>query len=82
MSGDDAILERVKAVIAEVIERPADSVTLDTRFEEDLEIASYDQLLLILALEDELGVEIDDDEAIELKTVGHAVDMVRRLQSE
>ena len=59
-----------------------EKVTIDSRFEEDLEIGSYDQILLVMALEDDLGIEVSDDDAADLVTVGNAVEMVRRVRGE
>ena len=82
MTSRDEIFDQVKGVVNEVLSIPADKITLDSRFEEDLEIGSYDQILLVMALEDDLGIEVSDDDAAELVTVGNAVEMVRRVRGE
>ncbi len=46
------------------------------RFEEDLEVDSLGVVELLMALEDEFGVSIPDDEAENIGTVGQAVDIV------
>ena len=48
----------------------------DARFEEDLEVDSLGVVELLMALEDEFGVSIPDEEAENVDTVGQAVDMV------
>jgi len=48
----------------------------DARFEEDLEVDSLGVVELLMALEDEFGVSIPDEEAENIGTVGQAVDMV------
>ncbi|MDH5421044.1 MAG: acyl carrier protein [Acidimicrobiia bacterium] len=48
----------------------------DARFEEDLEVDSLGVVELLMALEDEFGVSIPDDEAENIGTVGQAVDIV------
>jgi acyl carrier protein len=45
-------------------------------FEEDLEVDSLGVVELLMALEDEFGVKIPDDEAESIHTVGEAIDMV------
>ena len=80
-SETDAIFEEVRSVVTEVLTIDPELVTMESRFEEDLDVGSYDQILLVLALEDDLGVEVSDDQAAELTTVGHAVELVRRLRT-
>jgi acyl carrier protein len=48
----------------------------DARFEEDLEVDSLGVVELLMALEDEFGVSIPDEEAENIGTVGQAVDIV------
>ncbi len=48
----------------------------EARFEEDLEVDSLGVVELLMALEDEFGVSIPDDEAENIGTVGQAVDIV------
>ena len=48
----------------------------EARFEEDLEVDSLGAVELLMALEDEFGVSIPDDEAENIGTVGQAVDIV------
>lgn len=48
----------------------------DARFEEDLEVDSLGVVELLMALEDEFGVAIPDEEAENIGTVGQAVDIV------
>lgn len=47
-------------------------------FEEDLEVDSLGVVELLMALEDEFGVKIPDEEAEELVTVGQAIDLVEQ----
>jgi acyl carrier protein len=54
----------------------AEKITMDSRFEEDLEVDSLGVVELLMALEDNFGVQIPDEEAEQLSTVGQAVDLV------
>ncbi len=54
----------------------ADKITMESRFEEDLEVDSLGVVELLMALEDNFGVQIPDEEAEQLSTVGEAVDLV------
>lgn len=53
-----------------------DKITMDAKFEEDLEVDSLGVVELLMALEDTFGVAIPDEEAEEIGTVGEAVDVV------
>lgn len=59
-----------------------DKITMDASFEEDLEVDSLGVVELLMALEDEFGVKIPDEEAEEIGTVREAVDLVQsKLES-
>ena len=53
-----------------------DDVTADAKFEEDLDVDSLGVVELLMALEDNFGVKIPDEEAEQITTVGEAVDLV------
>jgi len=53
-----------------------DKITMDASFEEDLEVDSLGVVELLMALEDNFGVEIPDEEAEGITTVGEAVSVV------
>lgn len=74
----DDLYDRIKEIIIEQLGVDEDKVTLDARFREDLEADSLDLVELIMAMEDEFGGEISDEEAQQLKTVGQAVDYLRK----
>lgn len=72
------IFEKVCALIAEQFGVEADSITMDTAFEDDLNADSVDIVDLSMALEEEFGVdELGEDEASGITTVG---DLVLLLQ--
>ncbi len=53
-----------------------DNITMEAKFEEDLEVDSLGVVELLMALEDNFDVKIPDDEAEKITTVGEAVDVV------
>ncbi len=53
-----------------------DAIELDAKFEEDLDVDSLGVVELLMALEDNFGVKIPDEEAEQITTVGEAVDLV------
>ncbi|MBX3118501.1 MAG: acyl carrier protein [Fimbriimonadaceae bacterium] len=71
MSAD--VLERVKKVTVEELGVKEEEVTGTASFTEDLGADSLDVVELVMALEDEFGIEIPDDEVSNIKTVGDAV---------
>ncbi len=55
-----------------------DAIEGDARFEEDLDVDSLGVVELLMALEDNFGVKIPDEEAEAITTVGEAVDLVEK----
>ena len=53
-----------------------DDITAEAKFEEDLDVDSLGVVELLMALEDNFGVKIPDEEAEQITTVGEAVDLV------
>ncbi len=53
-----------------------DDITQEAKFEEDLDVDSLGVVELLMALEDNFGVKIPDEEAEQITTVGEAVDLV------
>lgn len=53
-----------------------DDITPDAKFEEDLDVDSLGVVELLMALEDNFGVKIPDEEAEQITSVGEAVDLV------
>ena len=73
-----SVEERVKSIIVEQLGVDADEVTSDASFVEDLGADSLDQVELIMAFEEEFGVEISDDEAEKIRRVKDAVDYIEK----
>jgi len=70
------ILEKVKAVVVEKLGVEPEQVTPEARFIEDLNADSLDIVELIMGLEDEFGLEISDEEAETIQTVGDAIKFI------
>ena len=68
--------DRVCSILAEQLAVDRDKVTPEARFSEDLDADSLDLVEAVLALEEEFGVSIPEDEMENVKTVGQAVDLV------
>jgi acyl carrier protein len=67
--------EKIKKIVIEQLDVEDEEVTRETSFE-DLDADSLDIVELIMALEEEFGIEIPDEEAEKLVSVGAAVDYV------
>jgi acyl carrier protein len=72
----EEVFEHVKSILVETLSVDDDKVTLEARFQEDLETDSLDLVELIMTMEDKFAIKITDEEAAEIKTVGDAVDFV------
>jgi acyl carrier protein len=75
------VFDRTKKIIVDLLGVDADQVTMEARFREDLEADSLDLVELIMAVEEEFGGTISDEEAQQLKTVGDAVKYVEEKMS-
>ncbi|MDH7576809.1 MAG: acyl carrier protein [Bacillota bacterium] len=76
---EKTIFEKVKAIIVEQLGVEEDDVTPETTFEE-LNADSLDIVELIMALEEEFDLEIPDEEAEKILTVGAAVEYIKENQ--
>jgi acyl carrier protein len=75
--------ERVRKVICEELQRSEEEVTPEASFMEDLGADSLDVVELIMGLETEFSVEIPDEDAEKIRTVGAAVEYIdRKLQEQ
>ena len=72
-----AVEERVKKIIAEQLGVEEDEVTSEASFVEDLGADSLDTVELVMALEEEFGIEIPDEDAEKILTVGKALDYIK-----
>jgi acyl carrier protein len=75
---DQEILSGLAEIIDEVAGVPADQVTPDKTFVDDLDIDSLSMVEIAVAAQDKFGVEIPDDQLKDLKTVQDVIDYVRR----
>jgi acyl carrier protein len=72
-----AVEERVKKIIAEQLGVEEDDVVPDAKFVEDLGADSLDTVELVMALEEEFEIEIPDEDAEKIQTVGAAIDFIK-----
>lgn len=70
---NQAIFDRVKKVVVDQLEVDPENVTEDSSFTNDLGADSLDTVELVMALEEEFEIEIPDEAAEQIDTVGKAV---------
>ena len=76
---DDGMFERVVACVVEVLQVPPREVVADAAFTDDLGATSLTLVEVVMALEEEFGVEVPEAEVERVRTVGDACDLVRGL---
>jgi len=69
----EAVADRVRAIIAEQLGVKLEEVTDSASFIEDLGADSLDTVELVMALEEEFGIEIPDEDAEKMPSVGDAI---------
>lgn len=77
-----SVFERVKSIVVEQLGVASDEVAPESSFVDDLGADSLDVVELVMALEEEFGVEIPDEDAEKIVTVGEAVKYIEAHMSE
>ena len=70
---DSDIENKIRELIAKQLDLPISRVTDDNKFIEDLDAVSLDTVEIIIMIEDEFNIEINDDNAEQIITVGDAI---------
>ena len=73
----DTTEARVKEIIVEELGVEADKVTSDASFVDDLGADSLDTVELVMAFEEEFGIDIPDEDAEQMRTVGDAISYIK-----
>ena len=69
--------EKLKKIIAEVLNVDEEEITMETTFVDDLGADSLDVFQIIMGLEEEFEIEIPNEEAEKIVTVGDAVEQIK-----
>lgn len=77
----DEIISGVTQSTVETLGGDRDKIALDSHYLDDLGADSLDAIEIIMDLEERFDVEISDDEAERVNTVGEAVDLIERLKA-
>lgn len=75
-----ALFDDVKAVVVEQLDCNPDTISEGSKFIEDLGADSLDVVELVMALEEKFGIEIPDDQAEKILTVGDAISYIENLK--
>ena len=73
---NEAAFEKFKTCAVEVLQVPADKITQEARFSDDLEADSLEVVELVMALEEAFEITVDESELEGVETVGQAFDLV------
>ena len=74
---DTEVFEKFQECAVEVLSVPADKVTVEANFADDLDADSLDLVELVMALEEAFEIAVDEEELENVITVGHALDLVK-----
>lgn len=69
--------EKLKEIIADVLGCNADEITTETTFVDDLGADSLDIFQIIMGIEDAFDIEIENEDAEKISTVGDAVEQIK-----
>ncbi len=76
----DELFEKVRSIIAQQLGADEAEITEDSHFIEDLGADSLDTVELVMALEEEFGIEISDEDAEKIQTVGDVIKYIKSHQ--
>ena len=76
------MFEKLVAIICEYVEVEPENVRPESRFMEDLGFTSFDFMSMLGEVEDEFDVEVEQEEAANIRTVQEAVDYLEKLTAE
>lgn len=69
--------EKLKRIIADVLNIDADTITMETSFTDDLNADSLDVFQIIMGIEEEFDIQIPEDAAAKIVTVSDAVEQIK-----
>lgn len=72
--------EKVKSLLVEQLDANADDITMDSLIIDDLGADSLDVVEMLMAIEEEFGIEVPDEDAQSFKTVGDVVRYIEEKQ--
>ena len=73
------MFEKIRDVISEKMGIDKEKITMESSFVGDLNIDSISMIDLIMELEDEYGIEFDEDQADSIKTIADVIDYINKI---
>lgn len=73
------MLEKITELICNYVEVEPENITLESRFMEDLGFTSFDFVSMLGEVEDEFDIEVDEQEIMNIRTVGEAITYIESL---
>ena len=74
--------EKLKAIIADVLNLDENDIHMDSTFVDDLGADSLDIFQIIMGIEEEFDIEIDNEDAEKIVTVGDAVEQIKNATND
>ncbi len=71
------VFKKLKRIIADQLSVPEDEITLESNFQRDLGADSLDVVELVMKIEEEFDIEVPDQDAEKIQTVGDAVEYIK-----
>ena len=71
--------EKLQEIIADALNLSADKISLSSSFEDDLGADSLDLLNVVMAVEEQFGISISDDQLTDIRTVEDALEAINKL---
>ncbi|WP_018969438.1 acyl carrier protein [Rubritalea marina] len=75
----DSIEQKVKDIVVEQLNVTPDQVKTESKFIDDLGADSLDTVELVMAFEEEFGIEVPDEEAEKLTAVSHVIEYIEKV---
>ena len=79
---EETIADEVKQIISEQLTVDLEEITNDSSFTEDLGADSLDTVSIVMEFEDKFNIEISDEDAEKIATVGEAIEAIKQLLAE
>lgn len=76
------MFEKLRVIIVKYVEVKEEQITPESRFMEDLGFTSFDFMSMLGELEDEFDIEVDEQEAANIRTVGEAAAYLEKLTKD
>ena len=70
------VLDQIKKILVETMDIEEEKITLDAKLKDDLNLDSLDSVELIMSAEEEFGIEIPDEDVMNIKTVNDIVNYI------